>query len=271
MPVATFSPVPSRGGTIRYEYTKSLTSVAINAGGSGYAVSDVVVLAGGTAYTRAEITVTSVDGGGAITGLTISEQGLYSVPVTSFTQYSTTGSGTGATFDSGVQSNNYTYTVYNGATNGGTGRDPSPTGGQVFEEWRGFISFDTSSIPVGSTVISARLNMAFSTGSYPPFDPDDFVWLFWVGSFVAGPIDSGDWNAGSFTKYLDWPSAPTDGWQTLTNSLNQINISGYTDFRFQDISNYSAPTALWLAQPKVSSTTQLEVTYVLPPRVVSIT
>lgn len=266
--VDTFSPTGPRGGTIRYEQTKSLTSVDINAGGSGYAVSDVVVLSGGVAYTRAEITVTSVDGGGAITGLTISEQGLYSTPVSNFIQYSTTGSGTGATFNNGVNSNNYTYTTNAGNSTGDTGRDPSPSFGAVPEEWRGFISFDTSSIPVGSVISQVRINLAFDTGTGTP---DDWIWLYWIGQFISSTIDSGDWNAGSFCLYKDWPVAPTSGWQTLTGNIDQINTGGYTDFRFSDISNYSAPTALWKANPKVGASSQLEVTYLPPARVVHIT
>lgn len=79
-----------------------LVSAAINAGGSGYANGDTVTLSGGTFTSAAVVTVDSVDGGGAILTFSISTAGSYSVNSTSFTQDSTSGSGTGATFNTGL-------------------------------------------------------------------------------------------------------------------------------------------------------------------------
>lgn len=78
-----------------------LVSIAVNAGGSNYLVGDTITLAGGTATTKAILTVSSVSGG-AVTGVTITNAGSYSANSTSFTQYATSGVGSGATFDTGV-------------------------------------------------------------------------------------------------------------------------------------------------------------------------
>src|SRR6185312_14468942 len=81
--------------------TANLASLALLAGGSGYAQNDTITLAGGTFSTPAVITVTSVSSG-VITGFNITNAGSYSVEASSFTQGSTSGSGTGATFNTAV-------------------------------------------------------------------------------------------------------------------------------------------------------------------------
>jgi hypothetical protein len=78
-----------------------LVGLAINAGGSGYAVGDTVTLSGGTETTNAVVTVTSVNSG-AITGFNITNAGVYTAEASTFTQGSTSGSGSGATFKSAV-------------------------------------------------------------------------------------------------------------------------------------------------------------------------
>lgn len=78
-----------------------LVSAAKNAAGSGYAPGDTITLSGGTAGTPAVITVDTVSAG-AIATFHISTAGDYTVLATSFTQASTSGIGTGATFDTGL-------------------------------------------------------------------------------------------------------------------------------------------------------------------------
>lgn len=78
-----------------------LVSLAQNAVGSGYAINDTITLAGGTAGTPAVLTVTGVSGG-AITSFSITTAGDYTVQSTTFTQASTSGIGTGATFQTGL-------------------------------------------------------------------------------------------------------------------------------------------------------------------------
>ena len=67
--------------------------------GSGYAVGDTITLAGGTFTTAAILTVTAV-AGGLITAVSVTTAGKYTALYTSaaYTQSSTSGSGTGATF-----------------------------------------------------------------------------------------------------------------------------------------------------------------------------
>ncbi|NOV28003.1 SGNH/GDSL hydrolase family protein [Cupriavidus necator] len=87
--------------------TYTLAQVSKNAGGSGYAVGDQITLAGGTFSTAAVVTVIQVSSG-AISAIEVSNQGAYSVSTTTFTQGSTTGSGTGATFNGPVWSAQFT-------------------------------------------------------------------------------------------------------------------------------------------------------------------
>lgn len=81
--------------------TSKLVSLAINAGGTGYVIGDTVTLAGGTPNTRAVITVTGVSGS-AITTFNITTAGDYTANSATFTQFATSGAGTGATFQSGL-------------------------------------------------------------------------------------------------------------------------------------------------------------------------
>jgi uncharacterized protein len=68
-------------------------------GGSGYAVNDTITLTGGTFTTAAVLKVASVSAG-AITGVTVMTPGSYSVlPTNPVSQGTTSGSGTGATFN----------------------------------------------------------------------------------------------------------------------------------------------------------------------------
>lgn len=75
-------------------------TVAIQAGGSGYAQSDTITLTGGTSSQAVILTVATVDGGGAVTSVTISNAGNYSaLPSNPVSQGSSSGGGTGATFN----------------------------------------------------------------------------------------------------------------------------------------------------------------------------
>lgn len=68
----------------------------VDDGDSGYAVDDTITLTGGTFTTATVLIVTSVDGGGQITGVSIDTAGQYSVvPGDPVAQGSTSGSGVG--------------------------------------------------------------------------------------------------------------------------------------------------------------------------------
>jgi len=79
--------------------TLKALSVAVQAGGSGYAVNDTITIAGGTFVTPVVITVNAVTIG-VITAATVTVAGNYSVIASSpAAQVSTSGSGTGGTFN----------------------------------------------------------------------------------------------------------------------------------------------------------------------------
>lgn len=82
--------------------TTQVVSAAINSGGSGYNIGDTIVLAGGTHTAAAVYTVDTVNGSGVIQTGHISSGGSYTVDASSFTQGSTSGVGTGATFNTVV-------------------------------------------------------------------------------------------------------------------------------------------------------------------------
>jgi hypothetical protein len=72
--------------------------LTIDGGGSSYTAGDTLLVAGGTSSIPAEITVDTVDGGGAVTGATITNTGLYTAPPSNPVSV-TGGTGSGATFD----------------------------------------------------------------------------------------------------------------------------------------------------------------------------
>lgn len=73
-------------------------SVAINAAGTGYTVGDTLDVVGGLGPITTELTVSTVGGGGAITGISISNAGQY-VEIPANPVSVTGGSGSAATFD----------------------------------------------------------------------------------------------------------------------------------------------------------------------------
>jgi hypothetical protein len=80
----------------------SAATAAVQTAGSGYAAGDTIVLNGGNPINnvRTVLQVTSVDTGGAISGVSIQTRGTYnSAPSDPVGQLSTSGSGTGATFN----------------------------------------------------------------------------------------------------------------------------------------------------------------------------
>ena len=75
-----------------------LGSVAINAGGTGYVVDDILTVAGGTATHAAQLRVTSVSSG-VITGVRVEKAGAYTADPTLSANAVTGGSGSSATMN----------------------------------------------------------------------------------------------------------------------------------------------------------------------------
>jgi len=78
--------------------SRHVATVAVNNGGSGYAVGDILSVAGGTASHTATIEVTSVSSG-VIDGVRVNEGGAYTADPTTSGNSVTGGSGSGATMD----------------------------------------------------------------------------------------------------------------------------------------------------------------------------
>lgn len=97
----TLQPGGPGAATVLTVSKAQLVGLALNAAGSGYAVNDTITLSGGTSTTAAVVTVTGVNAG-AITTFSITTAGAYSAEASTFTQASTSGSGTGATFKTAV-------------------------------------------------------------------------------------------------------------------------------------------------------------------------
>lgn len=76
-----------------------LSAISINAAGTGYTVNDVLTVSGGTSTFAAKIRVTTVGGGGDITGAVIQEGGAYTSTPSSPVSV-TGGTGSSATFTS---------------------------------------------------------------------------------------------------------------------------------------------------------------------------
>lgn len=76
-----------------------VTAAAVQAGGTGYAVGDTITETGGTAMSQAVLTVATLTGS-AVATVTVTYGGFYSVkPSDPVAQGSTSGSGSGATFN----------------------------------------------------------------------------------------------------------------------------------------------------------------------------
>ncbi len=74
------------------------TAVSVNAGGTGYTAGDTLTVTGGTGSILAELTVSTVNGSGVITGVSISNAGLYTTKPTNPVSVSG-GTGSNATFN----------------------------------------------------------------------------------------------------------------------------------------------------------------------------
>lgn len=96
-----------------FENTRLCTTATVSSGGSGYVLGDVLTLSGGINPIQLRVTGVSA---GAITAVSIMFGGNFqtgSIPSNPVAVASSTGSGTGATFNCGTINNNFRYTQNN--------------------------------------------------------------------------------------------------------------------------------------------------------------
>ena len=87
------------GGVIINSDGSTATAATVSAGGTNYAVGDTITPTGGTALRSVVLTVSSLSGS-AVASVTVTDGGLYSAqPGNPVSQGSTSGSGSGATFN----------------------------------------------------------------------------------------------------------------------------------------------------------------------------
>jgi hypothetical protein len=72
-------------------------SVAITTAGTGYAVGDTITVTGGIYSEQTTYTVATIGGSGAVTGLTVVSNGVYTIPPGTPSSTTTSGNGTGLT------------------------------------------------------------------------------------------------------------------------------------------------------------------------------
>ena len=158
--------IPSTAATLSVVNMQAAT-VAIEVGGSGYTVDDVLELQGGTATPRARVRVESVGAGGVITSASIVERGIYTVLGTG-PRTVTGGAGTGASFT-------LTFGIREiSLTNKGQGYSDTPTlsapGGTGFTcqlvmvqavENNDYIEFD---VAMPASAVLERTGLALSAG-----------------------------------------------------------------------------------------------------------
>jgi len=118
-------PAPTTAGGVQATATVAMlaTSISLASGGSGYAIGDTITLTGGTFSTTIILTVATLSGS-AVATFTNNQSGTYTVlPTNPVAQGSTSGSGSGATFNITWGIRGTAFTI----TNAGSGYVEQPT------------------------------------------------------------------------------------------------------------------------------------------------
>lgn len=105
--------------------TSGLTTIAtmtVSAGGTGYAVGDVLTISGGTGDIEATATVATISGSEVVT-VTVTNAGLYTTAPTSPASTSTTGGGSGCTLTLTTQTQELYFPATGLTDQQGVGRD----------------------------------------------------------------------------------------------------------------------------------------------------
>ena len=139
----------------------------------------------------------------------------------------------------------------------------------VYYIMRSYLRFNTSSIPAGAVITSAKLWFKL----YAKYNVDNFnlQTQIWRDTGDWGTLDTGDWGCGDIqiaTKnYADLPAV--GNWFSIDIPVNQINKGGITAFEIRgDHESGTTPTGqnvvtVYSAENS-GSEPYLEISYILP-------
>ena len=199
VPTVVFTPT-SGGSGASATAVVGIGTYLIAGGGTGYVIGDVLTLVGGTSTTKAQLTVTSVSATNVITGVSLTNQGNYSIAPTSPVSV-TGGFGVGATFT--IQ---WSVVLVNMLL-GGSGYLSAPT-----------ISFTATGGDTPTVVATALANV--STAPSAGTDIAVYSGRVWIGNgrtiYYSAPASYNDFSVGNAGGSFNI----SDG--TLNNSVNQL-------------------------------------------------
>lgn len=130
---------------------------------------------------------------------------------------------------------------------------------------RTLLSFDTSSLPDGASVISATLTVAYRSASGDPWSNpagNSLVIDAHTGCLGACTIETGDWAATTTSSAVAQLLSFTGGNQTsnlfAASGLAAINKTGRTQLRLRFANNQTTTNYLWIDK---GATATLKITY----------
>ena len=145
---------------------RSVSAVAINADGLGYAVGDLLSIDGGTVEgsMTGRIEVTTIGGSGEITAARIYDAGAYSTDPTLTANSVTGGSGTGATFDLTLANTGWTNRIKNVSPASGP---ITVQAGEIGSDGSGYTAGDVVTLagtPIGDTIATFTIDTVNPSG-----------------------------------------------------------------------------------------------------------
>lgn len=198
-----------------------VATVAIVSGGSSFAVDDIITLTDGTFDTAARFIVTSVSAG-VITGIRIYDSGSYSADpdLTATTSWSTSGSGTGATFDLTMESDPWTIELASTIETTEEVRIYSGTGGGGV-----FVGFRTYQEDTGARQARnwALFGLSSYNGALPWYQQPDFPSGYGINTSTGAM--TGTAQPGCYMVMKDNDSFPMDYWFHVTNRRIIVVVS----------------------------------------------
>ena len=210
-----------KNAAVKVDTTKGsnfvVSSVAVNAGGTGYATGDTVTLTGFTAGT---VKVQNVDGNGAIQTIDASNlQGAYTSDTdtsgTAIAAASTSGAGTGATFNvTETGSDTFTITGFS-LTNTGEGY-------AVNDVITVKSTIDSTPTVLGTiTVTGVAAGSAGAGTTYLSFDPDSSAFKWVDADAITGAAEQ----TVEATDQLEFVDSDAGAGQTLAGANAVVTLS----------------------------------------------